>query len=122
MKLHESKVIEYKTVAIAGALRVVGGWVYTIYGDDSVESSVFVPERDRELESLKKKVKEEVVEIKKRIREAEIEDVERAFVTQALSRNDWNVTKAAQDTRMQRQNFQALMRKYDIKPGDLRPK
>jgi len=66
--------------------------------------------------------KDELKEAKKRIREEATDDIERAFVIQALSRNDWNVTKAAQDTGMQRQNFQALMRKYDIKPRDLRPR
>ena len=66
--------------------------------------------------------KDELKEAKKQIREEATGNIERAFVLQALSRNDWNVTKAAQDTGMQRQNFQALMRKHDMKPRDLRPK
>ncbi|MEY4908170.1 MAG: hypothetical protein RL260_1888 [Pseudomonadota bacterium] len=34
---------------------------------------------------------------------------------QALKRNDWNVTKSAEDTGMQRANFQALMKKHEIR-------
>jgi len=66
------------------------------------------------------KTKDELKEAKKRIREEATEDIERAFIIQALSRNDWNVTKAAQDTGMQRSNFQALMRKHSIKSEDFR--
>lgn len=62
---------------------------------------------------------EELKEVKKRIREAAAEDVERAFLIQALSRNDWNVTKAAEDTGMQRTNFQALMKKHGIRLKDI---
>lgn len=68
------------------------------------------------------KTSNELKETKKRIREAAAEDVERAFLIQALSRNAWNVTKAAEDTGMQRTNFQALMRKHGIRLKDIRPK
>ena len=61
------------------------------------------------------KTKEELKEIKKRAREKAIEEIERSFVLEALHRSDWNVTKAAEDTGLQRQNFQALMRKYEIR-------
>ena len=63
----------------------------------------------------------ELKEAKKRIRQEASEEVEKAFIIQALSRNDWNVTRAAQDTGMQRPNFQALMRKHGIKLKDIRP-
>ena len=33
----------------------------------------------------------------------------------ALKRNGWNVTRAAEETGMQRSNFQAMMAKYDIR-------
>jgi transcriptional regulator with GAF, ATPase, and Fis domain len=68
------------------------------------------------------RTKDELKEAKKQIREEATEDIEKTFVIQALSRNDWNVTKAAQDTGMQRSNFQALMRKYGIRLKDLRPR
>ncbi len=44
-----------------------------------------------------------------------MEDIERLFVLEALKRNAWNVTKSAEDTGMQRANFQALMKKHDIR-------
>ena len=43
-----------------------------------------------------------------------ISELEREFVLEALQRNDWNVTRAAQEVSIQRPNFQALMRKQAI--------
>lgn len=57
---------------------------------------------------------EELKEIKKVARRKSVEHIERQFVLEALRRNDWNVTKASSETKMQRTNFQALMHKYDI--------
>jgi DNA-binding NtrC family response regulator len=65
---------------------------------------------------------EELKETKKKIRETAPEDIERAFLLQALGRNAWNVTKAAEDTGMQRSNFQALLRKHGIRLKDIRPR
>jgi transcriptional regulator with GAF, ATPase, and Fis domain len=36
-------------------------------------------------------------------------------VLEALKRNAWNVTKSAEETGMQRANFQALMKKHGIR-------
>lgn len=58
---------------------------------------------------------EELKEIKKHIREKAVEEVEKAFVLRALERNNWNVTRAAEEVGMLRPNFQALMRKYNIR-------
>lgn len=58
---------------------------------------------------------EELKRIKKVMRKKSVEDVERLFVMRALNRNDWNVTRAAQDVKMDRSNFQAIMRKHNIK-------
>ena len=74
------------------------------------------------IERTAPKTKEDLKEAKKQIREEATEDIEKAFVIQALNRNDWNVTKAAEDTGMQRSNFQALMKRHGIKLNDLRPK
>jgi DNA-binding NtrC family response regulator len=41
--------------------------------------------------------------------------IEKLFVLEALKRNAWNVTKSAEETGMQRTNFQALMKKYNIR-------
>jgi DNA-binding NtrC family response regulator len=61
---------------------------------------------------------DELKRIKKAAREKSVEEIEKQFVLEALKRNDWNVTKSAEDTGMQRPNFQALMKKYAIRVRD----
>ena len=66
---------------------------------------------------------EELKTVKKITRQKSVENVEKLFVLGALKRNNWNVTAAAEETGMQRPNFQALMKKYEIrirgkKPGE----
>jgi DNA-binding NtrC family response regulator len=61
---------------------------------------------------------EELKRVKKAARESSVEKIERAFVLEALKRNAWNVTKSAEETGMQRPNFQALMKKYNIRVRD----
>jgi transcriptional regulator with GAF, ATPase, and Fis domain len=58
---------------------------------------------------------EELKRVKKQAREKSVENIEKIFVLDALKRNAWNVTKSAEDTGMQRANFQALMKKYQIR-------
>ena len=58
---------------------------------------------------------EELKRVKKVAREKSVEDIEKLFLLEALKRNDWNVTRSAEETGMLRANFQALMRKYDIR-------
>ena len=58
---------------------------------------------------------DELKRIKKTAREKSVETIEKQFVLEALKRNAWNVTKSAADTGMQRANFQALMKKYNIR-------
>jgi DNA-binding NtrC family response regulator len=58
---------------------------------------------------------EELKLLKKTLREKSVEDLERQFVVEALKRNDWNVTRSAQETAMLRANFQALMRKHGVR-------
>jgi transcriptional regulator with GAF, ATPase, and Fis domain len=58
---------------------------------------------------------DELKRIKKATREKSVEYVEKLFVLEALKRNAWNVTRSAEETGMQRANFQALMKKYDIR-------
>ena len=48
-------------------------------------------------------------------REKSVESIEKAFVIEALKRNAWNVTRSAEDTGMQRANFQALMKKHNVR-------
>jgi DNA-binding NtrC family response regulator len=58
---------------------------------------------------------EELKQIKKKVRESSIESIEKSFILDALTRNDWNITRSAKNVGMQRPNFQALMRKYNIR-------
>jgi DNA-binding NtrC family response regulator len=61
---------------------------------------------------------DELKRVKKAAREKSVEEIEKQFVLEALKRNDWNVTKSAEETGMQRPNFQALMKKYTIRVRD----
>jgi DNA-binding NtrC family response regulator len=64
---------------------------------------------------------DELKQIKKIARQKSVENVEKHFVLGALKRNHWNVTRAAEETGMQRTNFQALMAKYDIRIRGIDP-
>jgi DNA-binding NtrC family response regulator len=61
---------------------------------------------------------DELKKLKKTAREKSVEEIERQFVLEALRRNEWNVTRSAEQTGMQRPNFQALMKKYAIRVRD----
>jgi DNA-binding NtrC family response regulator len=61
---------------------------------------------------------EELKRIKKIAREKSVEDIEKLFVHETLKRNVWNVTRSAEAVGMQRANFQALMKKYNIRVRD----
>jgi DNA-binding NtrC family response regulator len=61
---------------------------------------------------------DELKRLKKVAREKSVEEIEKQFVIEALKRNDWNVTRSAEQTGMQRPNFQALMKKYAIRVRD----
>jgi len=43
-----------------------------------------------------------------------VEDIEKTFVMAALRRNKWNISQAASDVGMQRTNFHALLKKYNL--------
>ena len=64
---------------------------------------------------------EELKNFKKVARRRSVENIEKIFVLGALKRNAFSVTRSAQDTGMQRSNFQALMKKYDIHIHDTTP-
>jgi DNA-binding NtrC family response regulator len=57
---------------------------------------------------------DELKETKRILRDKATEPLEKAFVIQALERNNWNITRAAEETGMQRPNFQTLMKKLNI--------
>lgn len=57
----------------------------------------------------------ELKEAKKRLKARSVEGIERSFLIDALSRNNWNISKAAEEVGMQRTNFHSLMKKYGIR-------
>jgi DNA-binding NtrC family response regulator len=59
---------------------------------------------------------EELKDLKKQLRDKAVEEAESLFVLSALNRNEWNITRAAKEVGMLRPNFQALMRKHNIRP------
>jgi DNA-binding NtrC family response regulator len=75
---------------------------------ETIEEDISIPRTTQDLKILKKQLREKAVA-----------DVERRFLLQALERNNWNVTRAADEVEMQRTNFQAMMRKYNIRLRDL---
>ncbi len=54
-------------------------------------------------------------EMKKTLRDKSVEEIEKTFLMEALKRNRWNISKAAADVQMQRPNFHALLKKYNIR-------
>lgn len=56
---------------------------------------------------------------RKRLRDSAVAEVEKAFLVEALRRNDYNVTRAAEETGMQRSNFQALLKKHGLRIKDI---
>ncbi|MGD8268659.1 MAG: sigma 54-interacting transcriptional regulator, partial [Desulfobacterales bacterium] len=61
---------------------------------------------------------EELKRVKKEIRKKATDQVEANFIRSALERCDWNITRAARETGLQRTNFQSMMKKHGImRPG-----
>jgi DNA-binding NtrC family response regulator len=56
----------------------------------------------------------ELKEKKKNLRLKSVQDIEKTFVMEALKRNMWNISRAASDVGMQRTNFHALLKKYNL--------
>ncbi len=82
---------------------------------DAKELPIYIQGKSVYIDITTPKTNEELKRLKKQMRTKAVEDVEKAFLTDALQRNDWNITKAARDVGLKRQNFQALMRKHNIK-------
>jgi DNA-binding NtrC family response regulator len=75
-------------------------------GDDMAEHSTVDPEVPQDANQLKER--------KRMLREQAVVPLERAFLLNALERNDWNITRAADEVGMQRPNFQAMLKKQGI--------
>jgi DNA-binding NtrC family response regulator len=69
---------------------------------------------DAEGEEYTPRTAEELKEMKRQAKSEAGARLEKAFVLDALRRNDWNITRAAAETGMLRPNFQALLKKLNI--------
>jgi len=76
-------------------------------GDAGAPADAAVPRTSEDLKRLKKIA-----------RERSVEEIEKQFIVETLRRNGNNVTRSAEETGMQRTNFQALMKKYGIRVRD----
>ncbi|MCX5670965.1 MAG: sigma-54 dependent transcriptional regulator [Planctomycetota bacterium] len=65
---------------------------------------------------------EQLAELKKKLRDQAVIEVEKAFLLEALRRSGHNVTRAAEQAGMQRTNFQALLKKHNLRLRDLAPR
>ncbi len=63
------------------------------------------------------KTAEELKKIRREITQKILNEIEIAFVVEALKRNNGNVTRAAEEVGLLRPNFHALMRKHNITAG-----
>ncbi len=89
--------------------------------DETVRPEHLILPKEEEKEAIEIQIpltSDELKELKKHLREKAVEEIERAFVMSALERNRWNVTRAAEEVGMLRPNFQALMRKYNLRAKD----
>ena len=75
--------------------------------DNGILDTDHVPQSAEELKYMKKKLREEAVR-----------PLEHAFLVDALERNDWNVTRAAEEVGILRPNFQAMLKKQGISLKD----
>jgi DNA-binding NtrC family response regulator len=82
---------------------------------EPVHVSAALYKTDSSLGSVIPKTGDELKDLKKKIRESSVQEVEKLFLEESLRRNDWNISRAARDVNMQRSNFQSLMRKYGIR-------
>jgi DNA-binding NtrC family response regulator len=57
---------------------------------------------------------EELKEMKRNIRGHAVDAIEKAFLVSALERNNWNVTRAAEETGILRPNFQGMLKRLGI--------
>ena len=75
-------------------------------GDDLAEHPFAGPAVPQDANELKER--------KRLLREQAVVPLERAFLLNALERNNWNITRAAEEVGMQRPNFQAMLKKQGI--------
>ncbi|MBN2495495.1 MAG: sigma-54-dependent Fis family transcriptional regulator [Deltaproteobacteria bacterium] len=58
-------------------------------------------------------------DLKREVRDAAVQQLERRFLIEALKRSDGNVSKAAEQVGMQRTHFHSLLRKHGLDAGEV---
>jgi DNA-binding NtrC family response regulator len=81
---------------------------------NSAEVSYALGGKTHKMAASVPKTAEEMKKVRREMTLRITDDVESAFVLEALKRNNWNVTRAAEDVGLLRPNFHALMRKHHI--------
>jgi transcriptional regulator with GAF, ATPase, and Fis domain len=101
-------VIERAVVLAKGNLIQPGDLeIHAPLDENGILDDEHVPRNADELKYMKKKLREEAVK-----------PLEHAFLLDALERNSWNVTRAAEDVGILRPNFQAMLKKQGISLKD----
>ena len=103
--VRELRNVVERIVILAQAPLVKSAHLPSEIGGPALSLQVVIPNNGEALKEAKRIAQQRVVA-----------DIERQFLLAALERNDWNVTKAAADTGLQRTYFQALMRKRGVMP------
>ena len=85
---------------------------------NSSEVSYALGGKTRRMAASVPKTAEELKKVRREMTQRISDDVESAFVLEALKRNNWNVTRAAEEVGLLRPNFHALMRKHGISHDD----
>ncbi len=100
-------VVERAVISCEGNLITIKDLPLLSAGEDREATAESVPATNEDFKRCKKDIRKKAVN-----------RMEREFVLNALSRNDWNVTRAARQVGLQRTNFQGLMKKHDLRlPG-----
>jgi len=110
--------LEYKWPGNVRELKNMVERLVVMADDEMLSSDILVGIIDNERvdrDSFVPKTNDELKQAKKDVREKAVTEIEKIFILEALHRNDWNVTRAAEATGMQRTNLQALIKKYNIK-------
>jgi DNA-binding NtrC family response regulator len=113
-----SKLESYRWPGNVRELRNIVERIAILCGSDIIELRHLPPEiQDTPVRSSIRQLPQrwdDFKRLKQQARDAAGQELERRFLIEALRRSEGNVSRAAEDVGMQRTNFHALMRKYDL--------
>jgi DNA-binding NtrC family response regulator len=116
-----AKMESYRWPGNVRELRNIVERIAILCGSDTIELQHLPPEiRDSPAQSFITQLPQNwdnFKRLKQQARDAAGQELERRFLIEALQRSGGNVSRAAEEVGMQRTNFHALMRKYDLTSG-----